>query len=181
MSLTESLYQDAYQLLGEPMLEWKFKNVEYNEGRPNLRYYYETGEISISLSKEAEIEIVLEIFQFSHELCHLFYPGTEFPSLYVHQTNYLNEGIATYFSIISVEKYTGQGSIYLKELEKGNPQYYSAFKLVEELLKKDGNAIRKLRSIQPRIDVVTKQIFQEAEIVLDTLLIEKLLALFKDA
>ncbi|QGW29789.1 hypothetical protein GLV81_18200 [Phnomibacter ginsenosidimutans] len=74
MSLEEKVFQEARSLLGDPINDWEFIGIEFNESHPHLRYYPSEGKISISLSLKAKYDEVQYIFQLSHELCHLFYP-----------------------------------------------------------------------------------------------------------
>lgn len=178
MSLEEHIFQEATKLLGGPINDWQFKAIEFNDDGPYLRYYPEDGVVTICLSPRAKEDTRQYCFQLTHEICHLFYPKIEYPSLKEHRLTVLNEGISTYFSI----KLTGlifNIEDHLKnDLMENSKNYYNAFGLVEKLLLLDEDAIRKLRAKQPRVDLLTANDFEKANVDSDSDLITNLLKYF---
>jgi len=178
MSLEEKLFQDAVNLLGNPIKDWEFIGIEFNDDTPHLRYYPETGRISISLSMRAKEDDSQYIFQLTHELCHLFYPRKEYPSLVEHRSLTINEGIATYFSVKTTGSMFNIEDNLRNDLKQNSIKYFNALELVEKLLALDPNAITKLRNEQPRIDLLSEGDFIKANIEADPDLIGVLLSPF---
>ena len=50
--LTNKLIDDAENLYGKPLDDWEFSGIEINDRPPSLKYYPETGDVTISLSKK---------------------------------------------------------------------------------------------------------------------------------
>lgn len=67
--------------------------------------------------------------------------------------------------------------IVLESLSKHSPNYFNAFKLVWALIQRDGDAIKKLRAIQPMINEVVTQDLLAADIGLTREEAEELVAL----
>ncbi|MRX45842.1 hypothetical protein [Pedobacter puniceum] len=179
MSLEEKIFQDANDLLGDPIKDWEFFGIEFNDDSPHLLYYPEEGKIAISLSLEAKNNEVQYVFQLAHELCHLFYPSIEFPSLKKSEMLVINEGISTYFSIKTTSSVYKNEEYLLKNLKNNSNNYYQAFKLVDQLIKIDLNSIKKLRLQQARLNYLKKNDFQNAQLALDSELIDSLLKPFQ--
>lgn len=179
MSIVEKILQDATDLLGNPINEWEFIGIEFNDGSPHLRYYPLEAKVAISLSFRAREDERQYLFQLTHELCHLFYPKKEYPSLNEHETLVINEGISTYFSIKTTGSIFNIEEHLKNDLRNHSNDYYKAFELVEQLLLIDSNAIKKLRKIQPRIDLLSASDFEKAKIKIETELVKSLLIPFE--
>jgi hypothetical protein len=178
MSMEEKIFQNAVNLLGNPLNEWKFIGIEFNDDTPHLKYYPPDGQIAISLSMRAKENDQQYYFQLTHEICHLFYPKMEFPSLIEHTTLLINEGISTYFSIKTTGGIYNIENHLRNDLKQNSIKYHNALELVEHLIILYPNAIRKLRDEQPRIDLLTDEDFAKAKINADTNLIRALLSPF---
>ncbi|MBS1926936.1 MAG: hypothetical protein JST57_13100 [Bacteroidetes bacterium] len=179
MSLEEKIFEDASDLLGNPINDWEFVGIEFNDDSPHLRYYPLEGKIAISLSLRAKEDNRQYLFQLSHELCHLFYPKKEYPSLIEHDTLVINEGISTYFSVKTTGSILSIEEHLRNDLRTHSNNYFQALELVEKLLQIDSEAIQKLRKFQPRIDLLSKADFENAKIEIEEDLIKALLLPFK--
>jgi len=102
------------------------------------------------------------VFQLAHEVCHVLYPTAERRNATAPPTIMLNEGVSTYFSILMLEKMFGEGSSRpaLLSLETNSPRYFEAYRLVSRLLQADGEAIKKLREVEPMLNDLTESDFQ---------------------
>jgi len=153
--LAESLILEAESMFGPRIGDWNFLGVEINERGPCLMYYSE-GDVTISLSTKVLQDEVQLVFQLAHEACHVLHPSQEYPSFTKHETTNLNEGISTYFSVYQLNK-TGNAKTAIQSLMSSSINYYRAYEVINGLLQKDVLAIKKIRSIQPRIDKVTSE------------------------
>lgn len=162
--LTNKLIDDAENLYGKSLDDWKFSGIEINDRPPFLKYYPETGDVTISLSKKVIDDNLQLIFQLSHEVCHLLHPSLEFPSLYQNQTLVINEGLSTYFSIIKSQEYFDNADHLIDNLKTYSTKYYDAFILVKSLIDLDNDAIKKLRKVKPRIDRLTLEDFKKTNL-----------------
>jgi hypothetical protein len=179
MSIEEKLWEEASALLGDPINEWEFIGIEYNDLSPHLRYYPLERKISISLSQKAQEDLHQYIFQLAHEVCHLFYPKKEYPSLEEPDTLVINEGISTYFSVKTTGLMFNIEEHLRADLQNNSNNYFQALELIEKLLFKDFEAIKKLREVQPRIDLLTENDFKIAEVNVDDELVKALLLPFQ--
>ncbi|HSC52035.1 MAG TPA: hypothetical protein VLC98_00325 [Phnomibacter sp.] len=179
MSIEEKVFQDACVLLGNPINDWEFIGIEFNDHSPHLRYYHEEGKVAISLSLRAKEDDRQYLFQLTHELCHFFYPKLEYPSLLEHKTLVINEGISTYFSVKTTGSLFSIEEHLRNDLKNHSSNYYQALELVERLLNTDSQAIQKLRKIQPRIDRLLECDFINAEIKVEKEIIKSLLTPFQ--
>ena len=177
--LTNKLIDDAEYLFGNSLGEWLFSGIEINDKPPSLKYYPESGEVTISLSKKIIGDNRQLIFQLSHEVCHLLHPSLEFPSLYQNQTLVINEGLSTYFSILKTQEYFDQGEFLIDNLKTYSTNYFNAYNLVKDLIDKDTNSIKKLRAVKPRIDRLVLEDFAKADLYYELQFINKLVQGFK--
>jgi len=114
------------------------------------------------------------IFQLSHEVVHLLSPIVQEDG---NEVNYLEEGMATYFSKLITERMTQDYEFCEKALEK-HPKYLRACSLYLALIKVDAEAIKKLRSINPIISQIQPKDFETAGISIDQELMDALLEKF---
>jgi hypothetical protein len=152
LDLTNKLIDEAETLFGKRICDWNFNGVEYNDRQPSLKYYPETGHVTISLSHKAIDDDMQRIFQLSHEVCHLLHPSQEYPSLLINKTLVINEGVSTYFSILKTHEYFDNSEFIIDNLKTYSNKYYEAYLLVKELLEYDNNSLKALREQNPRID-----------------------------
>ncbi len=115
------------------------------------------------------------IFQLSHEVVHLLSPVEQTEG---NETNYLEEGMATWFSKLIIEQETKDYEFFTTAFGK-NPQYLKAFMLYTSLIEADKNAVKKLRRITPVIAQIKPEDFIKAGLNMDEELVEALLAKFR--
>jgi hypothetical protein len=174
---TRIYLHQAENMFGSKIDDWSFCGVEFNDTFPHLRYYNDTGEVKISL-RNSSIENNIQFhFQLSHEICHLLYPTTDVTSGAFEQPTVLNEGISTIFSIMAVKNIDPENDI-VGNIKEHNPNYYNAMLDVEELLKIDYEAIKKVRVHQPYLNKITKKDFKKAELSVPKDLLNRLLETF---
>jgi len=114
------------------------------------------------------------VFQISHEVVHLISP-----LVYAEEedVNFLEEGMATYFSKLITERETGNFDIAILGMNQ-KPLYKDAYELYLKLIETEPCAVKKLRKVQPEIALITKETFEIAELTTDAELIVKLLKHF---
>lgn len=153
----------AEAAFGPMSSDWSFGGVLFQDYGPHLSYLPMEGLVNISLSNKAkEAELQMD-FQLAHEVCHLLWPAASFrPRAEYHEqtipnTNVINEGVATYFSVLILNHYYGRESAQevLLGLHNTSPDYFIAFELVSDLMNKDANAIKRIRKTNPMINSVT--------------------------
>jgi hypothetical protein len=178
--LTDDLIDDAILWFGEPINDWKLTRIEFKEQGPYTKYYPHAGEISICLSEKVYGDNFQLILQLSHEICHVLHPSIEYPSLVCNKTLVINEGISTFFSILSSQKYFTEGKdLALYSLRHHSPNYYNAYLLMDRLLQIDLTAIKRLRDVQPRVDKLLASDFKKCNLNVSEGLIVELLTPFK--
>lgn len=160
------LLKYAEQMFGSMTSQWKYVGVTFRDHPPHLYYTPETNSVQIALSMRALDDDMQRDFQLSHEVCHLLYPSVDPDDPATPQTTVLNEGISTYFSVIVVSADYGDEAAesVLRGLAENSPRYFMAFKSVFALLKRDADAIKKLRKIQPMINDVSVEHLMAAEL-----------------
>lgn len=159
--LEDSLREKAEQyiinaecLFGPRMETWSFCGVEISDNKPALIYFPEHGTVAINLSTKVIGNEIQEIFQLSHEACHLLYPGMDRCTFEKPQTSTLNEGLSTYFSILMLEAANIDIEPVLYNLQTHYPPYFEALKLVTNLLKINPDIVKEVRTIEPQIDLL---------------------------
>lgn len=160
----DQLISLAEQMFGSISSPWRYVGVTFRDRPPHLYYFPETTSVQIALSLRAIDDDLQRDFQLSHEVCHLLYPSVDPRQPDKPKTIVLNEGISTYFSILIVSADFGDQAarVALESLATHSPNYFNAFKLVLELLRRNSDAIKKLRAIQPMINKVASQDLVEA-------------------
>lgn len=114
------------------------------------------------------------IFQLSHEMVHLLSPVMQDEG---NETNYLEEGMAVFFSKYITEKETGNIDFCDAAIAK-NGKYQEAYQLYLSLHKIDQEAVKKLRSITPIISNIKMEDFQKCGLKIEEKLIQDLIAIF---
>jgi hypothetical protein len=167
----------AQEEFGPMCSEWRYVGVEINDMPPHLRYYHETASVSISLSKKVTSDETQLHFQLAHEVCHLLYPAMSINGT-KEATTVLNEGVSTYFSVWAAGRFCSQEYL-INNLEQHSPNYFRAMTAVQELLKNDQEAIKKLRLLEPELNKLTHQHFEQAKALASKELISELLSSFE--
>ncbi len=178
--LAESILKDVEKQFGDRVSSWNFIEVQVLENGPRLLYHLDTNSISIALSKKVlEHEIQL-LFQLSHEVCHLLHPSRKNTGELL-DTLVINEGLSTFFQVNYVSKTFGNKSHLENDLKTYSSNYYEAYLLVQELEQIKSGTIKKLRSLQPQIDLLTQSEFDLLEIDIPQDLINQLLKKWNQA
>jgi hypothetical protein len=168
----------AEKQFGKACSEWKFVGVEFNSQPPHLRYYHDTGEMAISLSNNAKASELELRCQLAHEVCHALYPTVAIDKCEPVAATVLNEGVSTSFqlSVIPNEDDIKKAIDILKE---HSPNYFEALGLVLELMSIVPDAIKKLRSVQPKLNDITELDFVKSGVSASPDLISSLLRKFE--
>ncbi|MFC0317397.1 MULTISPECIES: hypothetical protein [Olivibacter] len=116
------------------------------------------------------------IFQLAHEVVHLLSPVELVKG---NEINYLEEGMATFFSKLILEEITGDKEFFDFAIEK-HEKYLKAYKLYLSLIEVDISAVKKLRESTPVIAKITSEDFKIANLKVDNDLINSLLTKFGD-
>jgi hypothetical protein len=167
----------AEDLFGPMCSEWKYIGTEFNDMGPHLRYYPDERSVAISLSEKARNDEIQLHFQLSHEVCHLLYPTTCVETNNQEKTSTLNEGVSTYFSILAIKQF-GVTTGIIENLRDYSPNYYDALALTYQLIEADNQAILKLRSVQPQLNKIEAQDFENAGLDISEELKSNLLSTF---
>ena len=159
----------AERMFGERDRRWTILGVEMcmDEDQPPQNWYP---------GYPARTNIIIQIvpaqderfacYQLAHEVVHTLAPQVGTPA------NVLEEGVAVWFA----RRYVKDNFDF--NIDAGRPSYDDACKLVDQMLSRDEQAIRKLRSVEPLFKRMTIQTFRKAGVVCPTDDMEKLLAPF---
>jgi hypothetical protein len=168
---------EAQRLFGPKCNDWLMSSVEIEDSVPHLKYYPETGYISISLSEKVISDDLQLRFQLAHEICHLLYPQYDRKTFNKEEQNVLNEGISTWYSIYVIKDRCDIEGV-LNGLKISAINYYNAYILTKELIDIDNRAIIKVREIQPKVNLLTIDNFIMAKLNIRRALINDLLNKF---
>lgn len=170
--------EEAEQLFG-PKTEYQYGGLSYRRARPRVVlsekhlimgekvFIIELDSMSINDRKEG-------IFQLSHEVVHLLSRVEQDEE---NEVNYLEEGMATYFSRIITERETGDAAYCDAAIGK-EATYLEAYTLYLQLISVDEYAVRKLREYCPVIANIQKAHFRQAGLQVRDELIDCLLLKF---
>lgn len=131
---------------------WKNNRLELDD-----EYKY----IFIRLSLSCRRDTSKGLWQLAHESVHLLSPNPDVG------TTILEEGLATWYQMRWVEKCPEIFPEWAKQFPFGfhgtDCAYLDAYTLVSELLSVDESVLKRIRKIEPRINLITpEQILQEA-------------------
>lgn len=169
---------EAVELFG-PKTNYRYIGLFYHNFAPRVvmhDYDFLTDEYfyKIELCGKAINNRTDGIFQLSHEVVHLLSPVEQVDG---NEVNYLEEGMATYFSKFIRERDTGDYE-FCPSAIANQAKYLEAFELYETLAKVDKYAVRKLREITPVVAAILPEDFGKAGISVSPNLIEALLKKF---
>jgi hypothetical protein len=169
---------EAEQLFG-PKTDYGYVGLEYHKFAPRTLLYSkntETGRnfFQVQLFHKAADDRKDGIFQLSHEVVHLISPVEQIEG---YEVNYLEEGMATYFSKLITERETKDYDFCALAFGK-SPQYLKAYMLYMSLVEADKDAVKKLREITPVIAQIRPDDFSKAGLKVDKELVDALLAKF---
>lgn len=175
--LLEQYLTEAQDVFG-PKTEYNFGRLDYHNQRPMvilsermLMEDFKKG-FDLYLKSQALLDRKDGIFQLAHEVVHLLSPVEQDED----EVNYLEEGMAVYFSKMITERETGDSEYCDKALEK-QENYKRAYDLYCKLIEIDPYAVKKVRQKEPVIGALQPNHFMEIGI-LDEALLEALLAKF---
>lgn len=169
---------EAEKMFG-PKTDYVYLGLYYHNYRPRTVLHdkdFFTGESFYKIELQG---IVIDdrkegIFQLSHEVVHLLSPVEQDEG---NEVNYLEEGMATYFSKIITERDTGDYD-YCNSAFLNYPKYQEAYNLYNSLIEIDPNAVKKLRAINPVIGSIKPNDFVNAGLNVKEELINALLNKF---
>jgi hypothetical protein len=169
---------EAGEMFG-PTTDYGYVGLGYHQFAPRTLLYSKdtvTGKnfFKIELYRKAADDRKDGIFQLSHEVVHLISPVEQVEG---NEVNYLEEGMATYFSKIITERETKDYEFCAIMFAK-SPKYLKAYSLYLSLLEIDKDAVKKLRKITPVIAKIKPGDFIKAGLKVDEELVEALLAKF---
>ena len=169
---------EAEQLFG-PKIDYGYVGLDYNKFAPRTLLYSKntlTGRnfFKIELYHKAVNDRKDGIFQLSHEVVHLISPVEQVEG---NEVNYLEEGMATYFSKLITERETKDYEFCTLAFGK-SPKYLKAYMLYMSLVEADKSAVKKLREITPVIANIQPGDFIKAGLKVDDGLVETLLTKF---
>ncbi|MBC7810713.1 MAG: hypothetical protein H7175_06175 [Burkholderiales bacterium] len=147
-SLLGHMLRLAQQMFGARDHSYTILGIEFTaKDHPNLWHPRNGKDIIIQLTQRCLEQPQRACFQMSHEVVHLLSPTGR------KQTNVLDEGLASYFSI------------YYMTHVIGNPNwryniasYDAAMTLVKVLLEIDPDAVKTLRAEQPTIPLIGEEL-----------------------
>jgi hypothetical protein len=179
-TLVSAYLEEAQKLFGNKT-EYIFGGVSYNNSTPKVIVSdscFLTGEKTyfIELNGNAVIDRKDGIFQLSHEVVHLLSP-IEQDEEKGDLVNYLEEGMACYFSKIVTEKETADLEYCELQFEK-HEKYKKAYELFVSLLQIDKDAVKKLRVVTEVISHIKPGDFETVGLKIDQELINALLSKF---
>ncbi len=170
--------EEAEQMFG-PKTDYIYRGLSYHNYAPRTILCESsllTGEheFKIQLHENVVNDRKNGIFQLSHEVVHLLSPIEQREG---NEVNYLEEGLATYFSKYITERETGDYDFCNSAFEE-NERYLKAYQLYLLLIEIDKDAVQKIRQINPVIANIQHDDFIKAGLTVSSDLIEKLLTKF---
>lgn len=176
--LAELYLAEAEEMFGK-RIGYRFDGLRFHNLRPQViqtrsHVQNEQPGFMVMLNGHASHDEKDGIFQLAHEVIHLLSP-VAFDDK--NELNYLEEGLAVYFSKFIVERETGDLAFCNNALEIA-PVYAEAFRLYSELNDYDPNAVRKLRDVHPIIATLKLEHFKLSCISAPQPLLEALLTKF---
>lgn len=139
----------------------KFPCIYYPNGYPD--------NLGINITGVALNDIILARFQLSHELVHCLCPVQREPTLMI------EEGMATRYQLGYIKKHSKRKDWLCGEESK---RYKNALSCYRDLVSNNKGAIKRLRAVEPCINLWSHKTFQDANIRVSSELEEKLLTVF---
>jgi len=178
-NLQVAFLSEAEEMFG-PKTAYNFIGIFYHNFPPRMILHdtdFLTGEkfYKIELCGKAINDKKDGIFQLSHEVVHLLSPVEQNEDEDL--VNYLEEGMAVYFSKLITERETGDLEFCDTAMAK-QPEYLKAYQLYLQLIDIDGEAVKKLRQITPVIANIKAEDFKDAGLDVKEELIIALLTKF---
>ena len=132
-------------LFGTKDSTFQFIGISLNEDAPCLYFPngYETKKVEIRITSDCKYNLTKAVYQTSHECVHLLYPNP------LGTSTYLEEGIATFFSLCYTNR--NYGSIKISD-----KKYSLASDMAGEVLQSCPSLIKDLRAKEPNTAKITK-------------------------
>jgi hypothetical protein len=150
-TLFGQMLAEAEDLYGQRNLEWTPIGVEFFEcDAPHIWFPGNRKQVCIRLTVDALNDLDEALWQLAQEIVHILGPARE--------ANKLEEGLATHFAL-NVTHYGDKSRIAAcrAKMERPASLYSAPLEDCEALLKLDPDIIRKLRTKQPYLSLVTAQ------------------------
>ncbi|KAA6438882.1 hypothetical protein FEM33_15315 [Dyadobacter flavalbus] len=144
LSLAHTFLNEAEQLFGPIAGGYALVDCWYHDDGPEIFFPREPGQIAIRLSADSKGDPRQIVYQLAHEVVHCISPSG--PGLHA---NVLEEGLAVYFSVITVNKY---GLIITPKMES----YKQALRILDPYLAIHPSFIKIVRQQEPYICKITK-------------------------
>lgn len=165
--LMYDLYDIAVLSYGIPHIKAKLE-IAFNPTNdfPYVQHYLPSNVSKIYVTKDSQLYLSQMVFQLSHEIIHALMPNDE-------SSNWLEEAVATHFSIIVSETL----KISLKKFYNRNTKYMEAVNILRENNLHQPETIKKIRQLNSALNKVTvEDILNIIDIPIEN--IHKLLAEF---
>ncbi len=166
--------QMAENEYGERDKSWTILGVEFtDEKQPSNWHPFDSKRknIIIQLTKDAANDEKRALFQLSHEVFHVLSPTGK------RDSTYLEEGLATYFSIQASRK----AGIRISPAYIASPRYRQAYRMIETLYKKHPDASERIATYREQglpLSALTETQLEQMFPRLKTTLVQKLVAQF---
>lgn len=169
-SRLSDMLEMAEKLFGPRDMSWTILGAEIrtDDGDPQNWFpgYPRRKDIVFQVAATATNGTRFACYQLAHEVVHALSPEVGKTALVI------EEGVATWFAAYYVKKALGV------DMHAGLHSYKRAARAVDGLLRRDQNAIRKLRTIEPCFKRMTADTFKRAGVVATDAEIEVLLSPF---
>lgn len=151
----EMLLEDGEMLFGKRVdpAPYSFDGIYFSSNVPIMKYREEEQKIVFRLSSDARNDNSKIVWQLAHECVHLLTPARLWTSMF-------EEGLACWFQMRWAKLCPQLFPEHKCNPENcfANKRFLEAYTIVEELLKQDPDAIKKLRSLQPVISKFTPKL-----------------------
>lgn len=179
--LGELLDRFLLDLYGEPIIGAKFKGFHEIEGTvPSTRYTDPDSPLDfiICIPKGVSYDDPQLCWMLAHEMTHGLWPIGYTATAREEKATLLNEGLCEYSAMKFVmSRFPGYPEKYIQERSIKNSPYNVALLVVLKLLEKNPEIIKDVRKIQPHVNKLTIEDFEEAGYTnLDRRVMEQLLS-----
>lgn len=180
-TVASKLLYEAEILFGPMQTKFRYVGVDYSDINRPQTWYPGSSNVCILITKHLldRPNWFNMIYQVSHEIIHVLCSQPKV----IKGANYLEEGLATWFSIHGCESIIGFGlNEYYSDLflsyTKLNNKYYKAYCLYVSLISIEPNAINILRQYKPILSELETNDFSTMLKNVDIELVSQLLEIF---
>lgn len=142
------------QLYGPRTTTYIYGGVELIQTGPPKVWYPMNKYVVVQVTASTAAYLPQALFQLAHEMVHVLSPNGQAT------TNILEEGLATWFSKLATDRDSRDPNY--AEPNIAASKYKVPFDMVSQLLAIDGDAIKKLRNVQPVLGLVSVADFPAA-------------------